>query len=133
MEEVPVATLPAWAIIHSLEGEELEKLRRYNTSRIHLEWIDQDRFRYTHKVTCYGKVEELSCGTKYNATDNSECMVCQAARYGRTEEEAVDAWYGAGGAYPFKYTKEGVLEAWEAGIAPQPLQSWKDMQALYNS
>ena len=113
-----------WARIHSVEGDELVKLRKYNRQAIHGEWIHEDRFRYYHEIDSNGDITKFSCGSKYDPKDNTACMICQAAIYKRSKDEAVDAWWGTGG-FPCKYETVDVLECWRKGSTPEPLDSWK--------
>jgi len=106
---------PLWAKRISLEGEELEDNRRYNSNKsIHWEWIHPDRFRYHHEINDGKKKRKFSCGGKYDPDDVSECVFCQGHKYGRSEKEVLDVANGTFG-YPNSYNKREVFVDWSEG------------------
>lgn len=112
---------PAWAIIYSAEGEELEEIRATNSSIYCRGEVHIDRFRYTHKyIDPYDLKEKgIHCGTKYNPKDTSNCLFCQGYKYNRTLEEILDTYNIIINYNSLYYNrKDLVFEYWSKGEIP---------------
>jgi hypothetical protein len=71
--------------------EDLKNLQIYNQQAFHGECLHRDRFRYHHKIKDNeGEIHRLTCGTKYDPNDTSQCPVCEAHKYERSESEAYE-------------------------------------------
>jgi hypothetical protein len=86
--------MPEWAVINSLEGDELENLWQKNIAARKLTTKDSfllnvDSQRYFHKATVDWREYNVPCPI-WNSGDNI-CLICQGCRLGRTKEEAYRA------------------------------------------
>lgn len=85
--------MPDWAVINSLEGDELENLWQKNMAAKKLATNDSfllnvDSQRYFHKATVDWREYKVPCPI-WNSSD--WCLICQGHRLGRTKEESYRA------------------------------------------